>query len=107
MLLDFWGTWCGPCVKKLPHTEELYQKYKDRGLIVIGVHSKQGADKVESFLRENNIHFPIAVDTGETADRYAIEAWPTYFLIDKKGEVIWGFENDAPSEKQIETALAR
>jgi thiol-disulfide isomerase/thioredoxin len=105
VLLDFWGTWCQPCIKKLPHTEELYQKYKDRGLVVIGVHSNNGAEDVESFLKEHKIHFPIVVDAGKTAEQYAIQAWPTYFLINREGQVVWGFENDAPTEKRIEALL--
>jgi peroxiredoxin len=94
-------------VEKLPHTEELYQKYKDKGLVVIGVHSKDGADSIELFLQKNKVHFPIVVDAGETAERYAVNAWPTYFLIDKGGKVAWGFKNDAPDEKRIEALLEK
>jgi thiol-disulfide isomerase/thioredoxin len=105
VLLDFWGTWCGPCVAKLPRTEELHQKYKDRGLVVIGVHSENGGEKVADFLKEKEYTFPVAIDTGDTAARYAIEAWPTYFLIDKAGKVAWGFEHNPPKEDRIEELL--
>lgn len=77
MLIDFWGTWCSPCVAKLPRTEELHQKFKDRGLVVIGVHSSNGGEKLAEFLREKKVTFPVAHDSGETAERYAVEAWPT------------------------------
>jgi len=105
VLLDFWGAWCAPCVAKLPRSEELYQKYKDRGLVVIGVHSANNAEKLKPILEEKKITFPVVHDRGATADRYAIEAWPTYFLIDKAGMVVWGFKHDPPEEKQIEELL--
>jgi thiol-disulfide isomerase/thioredoxin len=101
VLLDFWGTWCAPCVAKLPRTEELHQKYKDRGLVVIGVHSSNGGEKLAEFLKEKKVTFPVAHDTGETADRYGVESFPAYFLIDKNGKVVWAYSHSAPDEKQI------
>ena len=105
VLLDFWGQWCAPCVKRLPHSEELHQKFKDRGLVVIGIHSAQSNANVRTFLQKTKVTFPVAIDTGATAKRYAVEAWPTYFLIDKSGRVAWGFSNEAPKESEIERLL--
>jgi thiol-disulfide isomerase/thioredoxin len=105
VLLDFWGTWCGPCVAKLPRTEELHQKYKDRGVVVIGVHSAHGRENLADFLKEKKVSFPVVVDQGDTAERYAIEAWPTYFLIGKDGKVVLGYSHEPPKESQIEELL--
>lgn len=105
VLLDFWGQWCTPCVKKLPRAEELHAKYKDKGLVIIGVHSADQSEKLEDFLKEKRISFPVMIDQGATAKRYVIEAWPTYFLIDKAGKVSWGFANHLPSIAQIEELL--
>jgi len=77
VLLDFWGVWCGPCVKKLPATQALYEKYQDEGLVVLGIHSAQQSDDLESFLDAKELTFPIVVDTGKTAESYGVEAWPT------------------------------
>ncbi len=105
VLVDFWGKWCGPCVKKLPRVEALHAKYKDRGLVVVGVHTDDRADGLTEFLKERRVTFPVAVDTGETARRYAVEAWPTYFLLDKAGRVAWGFSHEPPPEEEIEALL--
>jgi thiol-disulfide isomerase/thioredoxin len=105
VLIDFWGTWCGPCVKKLPALEALHKKYRDRGLVVIGVHSEQAGDLVAEFLDKEPLSFPIAVDTGDTAKSYAVDSWPTYFLIDKAGKAQWGFSSSLPREAEIEKLL--
>ena len=105
VVIDFWATWCGPCVAEMPKMKELYAKYKDQGLVVIGVHSADQSDKLEDFLKENKITFPVMIDQGTTAKRYVIDAWPTYFLIDKAGKVCWGFANDLPSIALIEELL--
>jgi thiol-disulfide isomerase/thioredoxin len=106
VLLDFWGQWCNPCVKNLPHCEELYAKFKDRGLVVIGVHTPNDSDKLDAFLKEKNVTFPVMVDQGETADRFQVNSWPTYVLIDKAGKIAWGFTHEPPSVAQVEELIA-
>jgi beta-lactamase regulating signal transducer with metallopeptidase domain/thiol-disulfide isomerase/thioredoxin len=105
VLLDFWGTWCGPCVKKLPEVERLQKIYGDRGLVAITVHSAQAATELGKFLERRPLALPIAVDTGATAKSYAVQSWPTYFLIDKSGKVAWGNSAAPPSEQKIEELL--
>jgi hypothetical protein len=51
------------------------------------------------------VYFPVVIDRGETAAQYRSDAWPTYFLIDKGGRVVWGFEHDAPSACRVEALL--
>lgn len=105
VLVDFWGTWCGPCVAKLPETQSLHEKFADRGLVALGIHSDQSSDECEAFLEEHDYTFPVAVDSGKTAEAFAIDGWPTYFLIDRSGKLVSGFEHSPPSEEQIELLL--
>jgi thiol-disulfide isomerase/thioredoxin len=105
VLLDFWGAWCGPCLRRLPHIQELYNKYNKMGLEVIGIHSLRKSETADEFLSKNNYTFLIGIDTGETAHNYAVTVWPTYYLIDKQGQLIWGPKHSPPSEKQIESLL--
>lgn len=107
VLLDFWGQWCLPCVKNLPKVGELHTKYKDRGLVVIGVHSQDQSEKLDEFLTEKKVPFPVLIDSGKTAAQYPIGGWPTYFLLDKAGNVVYGPSNDPPSEAEVEKQLAK
>lgn len=105
VLLDFWATWCTPCVKKLPEVEALHKKFAKRGLVVIGVHSANKGETAAAYVKEHGFTFPMLVDTGETANRYSVEGLPDYFLIDKTGKPVWGFSHVPPEEYQIEQLL--
>jgi len=105
VLLDFWGTWCGPCVKKLPDVQRLADKFRDRGLVVIGIHSAEGSDTCQEFVEKNKISYPIAIDSGKTEEAYAIAAWPTVFVIDKTGKIVSGYTSDLPTDETIDALL--
>lgn len=107
MFLHEAGDWCWLTSGPLPGAEELHVKYKDQGLVVIGVHYADQSDKLDDFLKAKKITFPVMIDQGTTAKRYVIDTWPTYFLIDKAGRVSWGFAQDFPSETRIEELLRK
>ena len=97
VLLDFWGIWCGPCVPKLPSLEQTWQDYKDKGLIIIGIHDgiqdgKRDISDIGELIKHKGVTFPVAVDEGKhwtskTFRNYGIRAVPQEWLIDKKGNV--------------------
>ena len=106
VLLDFWATWCGPCIKKMPEVEQLYGKYHDRGFVVIGIHSARGDETAEEFVKNAKVTFPIALDNGKTHESFAIEAVPTYILVDKKGKVARSPSHNPPTTEEIERLLS-
>ena len=69
VLVDFWATWCTPCIEKLPYVQKLYEKYAGQGLVGVAVHSVK-AEEMDTFLQKHEYSFPIALDTGETARRF-------------------------------------
>jgi thiol-disulfide isomerase/thioredoxin len=107
VLLDFWGTWCPPCVASMPRVQALHEAFAARGLAVLGVHTRMASETVAAFLQERGITFPVVVDTDRTAERFAVTSYPTYFLLDRQGKLAWGFEHSPPTDSLIEELLAR
>jgi len=105
VLLDFWGVWCGPCRQKMPKSQDIHDEFKDKGLVVIGIHSSSRAEGMADFIAQNNITFPIGIDPGHIAGDYSVNAWPTYYLIDKQGRIAWGPQHGLPSKGQIQYLL--
>ena len=88
VVLDFWGVWCGPCRAAMPHLKELYEKHQESGLVVIGVHTKNQGEKMAEYVREADLTWPIALDAeGETVKAFAVDSYPDYYLIDRRGDL--------------------
>lgn len=90
VVLNFWATWCQPCTVEMPSLEALWQRYRDRGLIVVGVSVDRGAPKalLEPYVRNLKLTFPILLDPdSKTSDRWRVTALPATFLVRPGGEV--------------------
>jgi thiol-disulfide isomerase/thioredoxin len=86
VLLDFWSTMCGPCVDALPEVKKLWQKYKDKEFVVIGIHnSAADTSNAREFIEKNGITYPIAIDRS-TGESYDVQTIPQFWLIDKQGK---------------------
>ena len=89
IILDFFATWCPPCRAEIPHFVELYDKYKDKGLVVIGISVELDQELVKRFAKEFDINYPVLIDDGKTSNAYGpIRAIPTTFIIDKDKNIV-------------------
>jgi len=87
VVIDFFATWCGPCIEAMPHVEGLHQKLKQKGLVVMGV-SNESSDIVAHAAERFHVTYPLASDDGETvSEAYQVFALPTMVVIDRKGVV--------------------
>jgi thiol-disulfide isomerase/thioredoxin len=87
ILLEFWGTWCHPCVLAMPIVQKLHERYKDRGLRVLAI-SYEADDVLQPFLAKNAYTMTVGSDpTKKVVNAYAIKSWPTSILIDKEGKI--------------------
>ena len=90
VLLNFWATWCPPCVKEMPSMEALYRKFKAEGLSVLAISlDVKGAAVVVPFLKKYKLTFPVALDPESNSSKvYGASNLPSSFLVDRQGRVI-------------------
>ncbi len=94
VVVDFWATWCGPCKKKFPKVVEMYDQYRDKGLVCVSASVddvEQEADAL-AFLKEKKAVFPnylIEGATGEVVQKHwKFSGVPAYFVLDRNGKII-------------------
>ena len=86
VILDFWATWCGPCRKSIPVFNAIYDKYKDKEVLVLGI-GLDDKEAIKKFVQTTPINYPVLIGSQEVARTYGIRAIPTTFIIDKEGIV--------------------
>jgi thiol-disulfide isomerase/thioredoxin len=110
VLVDFWTYTCINCVNTLPHVEKLYEKYKDQGLVVVGVHTPEYAferetKKVSAAIAEHRLTYPVAQDNQyATWNAYGNQYWPAVYLIDKQGHIVYSHFGEGDYD-QIDAAV--
>ena len=103
VVLNFWATWCAPCLEEMPTFEKLYRRYRSQGLTVLAVSLDKGnSEKVKRFTDSNNFTFPVLLDSEGIAEkRYPSFTIPFTYVIDKKGRIaarVDGAKNWATNE---------
>jgi thiol-disulfide isomerase/thioredoxin len=116
VLVDFWTYTCINCIRTLPHVTGWHRKYKDQGLVVVGVHTpefpfERSAANVQKALKRFAIAYPVAQDNRyATWNAYANQYWPAIYLIDKGGRIVYthfGEGDYDKTEATIRTLLAQ
>jgi peroxiredoxin len=106
LLIDFWATWCAPCVFELPNVIKAYEKYHDKGLEIVGISLDDSEPKLRSFLKDKNMTWPQYFDgsrwKNKLAQKYGVQGIPATFLLDGDGKIIG---RDLRAEK-LDEALA-
>ncbi|MEA2918751.1 MAG: hypothetical protein QOJ15_10832 [Bradyrhizobium sp.] len=112
VLVDFWTYGCVNCINTLPHVSELYAKYKDRGLVVVGVHTpefpfERSASNVQAALKRHGISYPVAQDNdSQTWNAYRNQYWPAQYIVDQSGKIVFQHDGEGQYE-QLDRTIAR
>ena len=111
VLLDFWATWCGPCLEEIPHFIALQNKYGDRGLQVIGISMDDGPGPVREFDKRFNFNYPVAMGNAKVGELYGgVLGLPIAFLIGRDGRIEaehFGATDITVLEREINALLER
>jgi thiol-disulfide isomerase/thioredoxin len=112
VVVDFWASWCGPCRQSFPWLSTVARKYRDQGLVVVGVNVDRERANADRFLKEVGAGFPIIYDAhGDLAARYHVGGMPSSYILAPDGHVLSthiGFKSSSRAEREaeIEHALA-
>jgi len=112
VLVNFWTYGCSNCVATLPHVTELYAKYRDRGLVIVGIHTpefpfERSASNVQAALKRHGITYPVAQDNdSKTWEAYHNQYWPSQYIVDQHGKIVLHHDGEGQYD-EIDRTIAR
>jgi thiol-disulfide isomerase/thioredoxin len=107
VLLDFWATWCPPCVAMLPTLDAVHQRWAERGVAFLGINSDGGGatlEELKRFVGAHHIPYPVVIDDGSVGALYKVEALPTLIVIGRDGRIRQSFLG-LTTERSLDRAL--
>ena len=112
VLVDFWTYGCYNCVNTLPYVTKLYETYKDKGLVVVGIHTpefpfERSAANVQAALKRHGINYPVGQDNeSATWDAWRNQYWPAQYIVDQNGNVVFSHAGEGQYD-EIEGMVRR
>jgi thiol:disulfide interchange protein DsbD len=102
VVVNFWATWCVPCVHEIPGFNKLYRDYAPKGVAVLGIGmDDEGAERIKPFLAKHPIDYPVGVGSPGMTDKYKLDALPVTLVFDRSGKQIKRFEGLTPENELL------
>ncbi len=107
VIIDFWATWCGPCIRELPNVKRVYQKYKDQGLEIISISLDSNRQKFQQFVKQQRMNWPQIMEGNgwntRLAKKYNVRSIPKMYVLDASGVVV----SDSARGEALASAVAK
>lgn len=100
-VLEFWATWCPPCVQSIPHMIKLANKYKDKAVPFIAISVDNSSEPVKAMVKSKGITYNVGMDNG-LSNKYPVNGIPSAFIIGRSGQIVW---QGHPMQPDFESAL--
>lgn len=108
VLLNFWATWCKPCTTEMPAMQAAYDRWRDKGFVVLAVNELEDEEKVRAHIREYKHTFPVLMDReNRVANLYGVYGLPVSVFIDEAGAVRSYIKGGLLTEQTIEDEIAK
>jgi len=87
-IVNFWATWCGPCKTEIPDFVKLYDEYKDKGLVIVGISIDDSAEQLQAFMKEYKMNYPVVQMTPDVESAWGpFYGYPTSFIVARDGSI--------------------
>jgi peroxiredoxin len=112
VLVNFWASWCPPCIEEMPSMNRIYRRYREQGLEILGINFQEEPEQIDRFLQRVAVEFPVLFDRdGAVAHQWSVFSMPTSFLLDRQGRVRYAISRSihwdlAESRTVLEQLLA-
>ena len=108
VLVNFWASWCGPCIYEMPFIQEVYEEWSGQGLVVLAINKGESLSTAKDFMQSGNFSFPVLLDINQyVALEYNVRSIPTTFFIDKDGIIQAIKVGPFLSKADIENSLSK
>lgn len=110
VMINFWATWCGPCLQEMPLLDDLYEKYESAGFTLLGVNVEEADDraKVDEMMQELGVSFPILYDIESIASElYSVDAMPSTVFVDREGNFRYLHRGYKPGDEEGYTKIVQ
>ncbi len=105
IIIDFWATWCPPCKDSIPFLESLHQRYREKGLVILGISFDGDTDTVRNFRKKITMTYPVLMGDDRLKNDYGLIGIPEMFLLDRNGILKHhhlGFDDSLPAQIEKE-----